>query len=679
MSTEAHQKVTARHLERHAYLYVRQSTMRQVFENTESTQRQYGLRQRAVALGWPSERVIVIDADLGQSGASAVDREGFQRLVTEVGLGRAGIVLGLEVSRLARNSTDWHRLLEICAVTDTLILDEDGVYDPAHFNDRLLLGLKGTMSEAELHVLRARLRGGILSKARRGELRCRLPVGLVYDGAGRVVFDPDTQVQESVRLLFATFARTGALHATVKSFRQQGVLFPTRVAAGARTGELAWAPLSLGRAPIALHNPWYAGAYAYGRGRWRKRPDGRTWHERLPQEQWHVLIREAHPAYVSWQEYERNQQQLLASARAIHFERRRSAPREGPALLQGHAVCGVCGSRMHVHYSSRRSGELIPTYVCVGRGRLFGDPACQSIVGGAIDAAIGTLLVESVTPMALELACAVQQEIAARLDEADRLRHRQVERAQYEVDRARQRYMQVDPANRLVASSLEADWNVKLRRLAEAEEDYQRQRAADRLIVDAPERQRILNLATDFPAVWRDPNTAPRERKRMLALVIEDVTLLKQRQVTAAVRFRGGATTTVTLPRPLTAQQMRATHPEVRQHIDALLDEYTNAQVAHLLNERGLRTGAGEAFDSASVQWVRLSTKLKSLKERLLEAGMLTRRQTCATLGISRTELGRWRQQGRVKARICNDLGEWLYWLPEQHPPMGTFTAGGAV
>jgi hypothetical protein len=342
---------------------------------------------------------------------------------------------------------------------------------------------------------------------------------------------------------------------------------------------------------------------------------------------------------------------------------------------------------MHVHYNIRRGGELIPNYVCFGRGRLFGDPPCQSILGGAIDAAIGTLLVEAVTPMALDLALAIQQEIATRLEEADRLRHRQVERAEYEVERARHRYMQVDSANRLVASSLEADWNVKLRVLAEAEEDYQRQRAADRLVVDEHERQRILNLATDFPAVWRDPNTAQRERKRMLALLIEDVTLIKQRQITAAVRFRGGATTTVTLPRPLTAQQLRATHPEVRAQIDALLDEYTDAQVAHLLNERGLRTGAGEAFDSASVQWVRFSAKLKNLKERLLEAGMLTRRQICGTLGISRTELGRWRQQGRVKARICNDHGEWLYWPPEPIPPsatrspddMVTSTAGGAV
>jgi DNA invertase Pin-like site-specific DNA recombinase len=485
MSPDASQKVTGRQLERNAYLYVRQSTVRQVLENTESTHRQYALRQRAIALGWPSDRVIVIDSDLGQSGASAVDREGFQKLVTEVGMGRAGIVLGLEVSRLARNSTDWHRLLEICALSETLILDEDGIYDPAHFNDRLLLGLKGTMSEAELHVLRARLRGGLLNKTRRGELRCRLPVGFVYDAVGRVVLDPDQQIQEAVRLLFRTFTRTGALHATIKYFRTQGLLFPTRIAGGPQTGQVTWGPLALSRASSVLHNPWYAGAYAYGRGRWRKQPDGRERHERLPREQWHVLIRDAHPAYISWQEYEAIEQQLRVSAKTLGFERHGGPPREGPALLQGRAVCGVCGSRMHVHYTTQRHGELQTTYICFGRGRLFADPLCQSIVGTAIDAAVGTLLVEAVTPVALELALAVQQEMTARLDEADRLRHRQVERAQYEADLARRRYMQVDPANRLVADSLEADWNAKLRALADAQEEYQRQRAADRLVVDA--------------------------------------------------------------------------------------------------------------------------------------------------------------------------------------------------
>ena len=693
MSVEMHPKVTARHLQRSAYLYVRQSTVRQVFENTESTQRQYALRQRAVALGWPSERVVVIDTDLGQSGASATDREGFQTLVTEVGMGRAGIVLGLEVSRLARNSADWHRLLEICALTDTLILDEDGVYDPAHFNDRLLLGLKGTMSEAELHVLRARLTGGLLHKARRGELRCRLPVGLVYDAEGRVVLDPDTQVQETVRLLFATFARTGAVYATLKYFRQQRLLFPTRVTTGARKGEVTWAPLCLGRAASALHNPWYAGAYAYGRGRFRKQLDGRVRHERLPRSEWHVLIRDAHPGYISWEEYERIEHQLRAAAKATGFDRYESPPREGPALLQGRVVCGLCGSRMHIHYNVRRGGQLIPNYVCAGRGRLFGDPHCQHILGTEIDAADATLVVDAVTPLALELALAVQQEIQSRLDDADRLRHREVERAHYEADRARYRYLQVDPANRLVADSLEADWNIKLRALVDAQEEYERRRTTDRLTVDEEERQRILALATDFPAVWRDANTPQRERKRMLALLVEDVTLIKQRQVTAHVRFRGGATTTLTLPRPRTAQEMRATSAEVHREMNTLLDEYTDAHVAAILNERGLRTGAGDAFDSESVRWVRFSAGLESLKKRLLAAGMLTTKQMTARLGVGRTTLGTWRRQGRLTARICNDHGQWLYWppsdqrptdiqAPDRRPAPGgrdSFGAGGAV
>jgi DNA invertase Pin-like site-specific DNA recombinase len=576
-------------------------------------------------------------------------------------------VLGLEVSRLARNSADWHRLLEICALTSTLILDEDGIYDPAHFNDRLLLGLKGTLSEAELHVLRARLRGGILNKARRGELHCRLPVSFLYDAAGHVVLDPDKQVQETVQLLFETFARTGTLRATIKYFRQQSLLFPARVASGAHKDELAWAPLSLGRACSALHNPWYAGAYAFGRGRWRKQPDGRQRHERLPRDQWHVLIRDAHPAYISWQEYERYEQQLRESAKALGFERNAGPAREGPALLQGKAICGLCGCRMNIHYNIRKNG-MIPNYVCVGRGRLFGDPLCQSILGTGIDDAVGQLLVNSVTPIALDLALAVQQEITARLDEADRLRHRQVERAQYEADAARQRYMRVDPANRLVADSLEADWNLKLRALADAQEDYQRRRAADRLIVDEQERQRILALATDFPAVWRDPQTPQRERKRMLALLIEDVTLIKQREITAAVRFRGGATHTLTLPRPLTPQQLRATHEDVRQHMDLLLNEYTDAQVARILNDRGMCTGAGDAFATESIKWVRYSAKIKSLKERLLGDGWLTVEQVSAKLGLGRTSIGKLRVQGKLQARICNDHGQWLYWMPEPMP-----------
>jgi hypothetical protein len=379
-------------------------------------------------------------------------------------------------------------------------------------------------------------------------------------------------------------------------------------------------------------------AYAFGRSRWRKQPGGKSRRELQPVNEWIALIRDAHPGYIAWEEYERNEARLQTSAKALHFDRSQTPPREGPALLQGRAVCGLCGSRMHVRYSSRR-GQQFPIYVCVGRGRLFADPLCQTIIGTTIDAAIGELLVEAVTPIALEMTLAVQKEIQGRVDEADRLRHRQVERAEYEVELARQRYMHVAPTNRLVADSLESDWNAKLRALDEAREEYDRQRNTDRLAVDDEARRRVLALATDFPIVWRDPRTPERERKRMLALLLEDVTLTKKSQITVAVRFRAGATTILTLPRPLTAQQLRATNPDVRQQIDALLGEYTDAQVARVLNERGLHTGAGDAFDAVSVQWGRVSAKLPSLKARLLSAGMLTTKQLGDKLGVERSTM----------------------------------------
>jgi DNA invertase Pin-like site-specific DNA recombinase len=363
MRADAHQKIKPTHLKRTAYLYIRQSTLRQVFENTESTKRQYALRQHAVALGWPQEQIIVIDSDLGQSGASAADREGFQRLVTEVSLGRAGIVLGLEVSRLARNSMDWHRLLEICALADTLILDEDGVYDPAHFNDRLLLGLKGTMSEAELHVLRARLQGGILNKARRGELFIRPPMGFAYDALGRLVLDPDQQIQRTIRMLFDTFQRTGSAMATVREFRNAGLFFPRRIHSGPGKGDVIWGKLEHSHVLRVLHNPRYAGVFVYGRSRTRKTINGECRVEQLPREEWHTFLPESHPAYISWHEYEQNLRLLRASAQAIGSDRRKSPPREGPALLQGLILCGKCGRRMTLRYHVRQTG-LCPS-TCV--------------------------------------------------------------------------------------------------------------------------------------------------------------------------------------------------------------------------------------------------------------------------------------------------------------------------
>ena len=419
MNTSIESKVKAAHLSRNAYLYVRQSTLRQVIENQESTRRQYALRERAVGLGWKPEQVVVIDSDLGCSAASSSEREGFGKLVGDVGMGLAGVVLGLEVSRLARNSSDWHRLLEICALTDTLILDEDGLYNPSHFNDRLLLGLKGTMSEAELHVLRARLRGGALAKAQRGEFRIKLPVGLIYNEEGQVVLHPDAQVRDAVHLFFKTYSRVGTACGLVRHFKDHGLLFPKPNSSTMNTAEVIWGRLDLSRAVRILHNPRFAGAYAYGRRHETRLPGGVTKVQCLPREQWPVLLLDAHPGYISWQEYEHNQQQLRKTAQAFGQDRRHGPPREGPALLQGLAICGVCGMKMTVRYHHRK-GRLIPEYRCSVRTIPHRDPTCQVIPGGSIDKAIGKLLLDTMTPAALELSMAVQAEMKSRLDEAEK-------------------------------------------------------------------------------------------------------------------------------------------------------------------------------------------------------------------------------------------------------------------
>ncbi len=658
---EAHQKVDSRHLARNAYLYIRQSTLRQVFENTESTKRQYDLKQRALALGWPAERVVVIDSDLGQSGASSTEREGFQMLVTEVGLGRAGIVMGLEVSRLARNSSDWHRLLEICALTDTLILDEDGIYDPAHFNDRLLLGLKGTMSEAELHVLKARLQGGIINKARRGELRSKLPIGFIYDTEGRVVLHPDRQVRDAIQMLFRTFRRVGSATATVKAFREKGLRFPRKARTGPSKGEILWAELDHSLVLHVLHNPRYAGVFFYGRMRQRKLPDVTGQRYRLlPREEWTAFVPGAHPGYIPIEEFEENQRRLTENARAHGDDRKRSPPREGPALLQGLVVCGVCGKRMTVRYERNR-GQLQPVYMCQREGIRKATPSCQCVPGASIDEAIGTLLIEAVSPMALEVTLAVQEEIQARLDEADRLRSQQVERARYETELARRRYLQVDPDNRLVADELEADWNRKLRTQREAEAEYEREREADRVILNKEEHARILELATDIPRLWNDPKTPARERKRMVRLLLEDVTLRKEEAIAVKVRFRGGALRTFTLPRPIPAWQRRQTHPQVIAEIDRLLDNYTDVQIAAKLNAAGHRSGEGLSFDRLMVRRLRMDYELKPRYDRLREAGMLTQEEVAQELDVSRCTVKTWRRRGLLQAHAYNDRNDYLY------------------
>jgi len=666
-------KVLTHHLERDAYLYIRQSSMKQVLENVESTKRQYALRARAAALGWADERIIVIDSDQGESGASTARREGFRQLVTDVGLGRAGIVMGLEVSRLARNNADWHRLLEICALANTLILDEDGVYDPTNFNDRLLLGLKGTMSEAELHVLKARLRGGVLNKVRRGEYQCPLPTGFLYNETGAVILDADAQVRETIAHFFETFARVGSAHQTVKAFRSEGLLFPSRLR---RSGAgVVLRPLNASTAMRTLTNPRYAGAYAYGRRLYSRTIDGKKILRKRPESEWLACIKDAHPGYITWNRFQENLKLLEQNGHGYEAARA-SPPREGAALLQGRAVCGKCGQYMRARYRDAR-GRLESWYVCDRPTDACGVPNCQSIAGTPVDHAVGMLIVQTMTPTAVAMALEVRKEIESRYAEADALRCRAVERAQFDADLAKRRFMKVDPANRLVADTLEADWNEKLRALAKAQDERERARRSDQSVIDDALRERLVAMTVDFKHIWMDTSVANRERKRMLAHIIEDATLLKNADdgtTKIHLRFKGGRTDTLTTKNPKPSWQKVKTPPEIIALVDELLNDSLYAEIADTLNTKGLHPGGAAwpgkhnaRFTALRVQYLVHTYGLRSRFDRLRDRGMLTKEEMAARLGIHEQTLVRWVEYGIIKAHAYTK-NRWLYEKPRSLP-----------
>jgi DNA invertase Pin-like site-specific DNA recombinase len=656
-------KVSAAHLARDAFLYVRQSSIKQVLNNTESTVRQYGLKERAIALGWPADRIHVIDTDQGQSGATAADREGFQKLVTEVGMGHAGIVLGLEVSRLARNSTDWHRLLEICAMSGTLILDEDGLYDPCDFNDRLLLGLKGTMSEAELHLLKARLRGGQLSKARRGELVQPLPIGLVYDPCGKVVLDPDSAVQQAIGAVFTLFDTVGSATAVVKSFNHDRLTLPRRVASGPDKGKVVWGPIAHSRVLQILHNPRYAGAFVYGRYQQKPTSSGKVGPVLRPREEWIAFFPDAHAGYITFEKYEANQAKLTANAISHGKDRRHGPAREGPALLQGMTLCGICGRRMTVRYHQRKH-RLEPEYVCQAKGIEYGNPICQRVHGGVVDDAVGDLLVQALTPHALAAALAVADELVDRADEADRLRAASIERAQYQADLARRRYLAVDPDNRLVAGSLEADWNATLRELTQVRETYESAKNNGGGHLDDARRARITALAADFPALWNNPDTPMRERKRLVRLLVADVTLVRADRITAHVRLTGGQQHSLDLPAPLASWQIRQTPADVVETIDRLLDDHTDGQIAEILTAQGQVSGMNQSIHVGIIRHIRRAYRLRSHPQRLADLGMLSLNEIARHLEVHPNTVKKWRDAGLLTGRLANDKGQYLYDLP---------------
>ncbi|MCP5074859.1 MAG: recombinase family protein [Rhodobacteraceae bacterium] len=600
------------HLQRQALIYIRQSTLMQVRDNTGSTTRQYDLARRAQELGWPQQRITVIDQDQGRSGATRVGRDGFEHLIAEVGLGRAGAVFSLEASRLARSCSDWYRLLEICALSDTLVIDDTDVYDPGQYNDRLLLGFRGTMSEAELHWLRSRLIGGKLAKAERGELRFRPPTGYVFDPAKRLVFDPDEEIQHAVRLLFEQFTQRGTAMAVVRHFAQHKLRFPTRCWGGSAEGEVVWQPLSHARGLYILHDPFYAGVYVYGRTKTRSHPlPGETprikGHTRwLKRADWPIVLYDHHPAYLSWAQFLQNEQQLDDN-RTLPDDARRGANREGAALLQGIALCGHCGRRMTIRYLKGN----IPSYECNQLHKQLGGKTCQSTRGDAIDRAVAEALLAAMTPAQLEISMATFEALEAQAQQLDQQWRRRLERARYEAELARRYYMAVDPENRLVNRTLEQNWNEKLTAIEQLEREYADLPATQRPALGGAERERIMALAQDLPALWQAPTTSQTERKQLLRLLIKDVTISKQgRVIPIAIRWQTNACTRLEITRPKPSPIARRTAPEVIERIRALAPTRTEAQIAEQLNAEGFKPGASDVFTAGKVNWIRYAHRI---------------------------------------------------------------------
>jgi DNA invertase Pin-like site-specific DNA recombinase len=633
-------KITGEHLDRLAIVYVRQSTLAQVRDHGESTQRQYALSDDAERMGWPAERVLVIDADLGVSGRGGSARAGFKELVGRVCCGEVGAVFGLEVSRLARSTADLQRLLELCSLTDTLIIDGDGVYDLGQFNDRMLLGLKGTMSEAELHILAGRLQGARRAAAARGELRFPLPVGYVYDDDGDAVLDPDEEVRAAVADVFACFEQTGSAYAVVGAFAERR--FPARAYGGAWAGQLRYGRLRHSRAVTVLRNPSYAGAYVFGRRRARRQvdPDG-TIHAKiklLPREQWGVVIHDHHPGYITWEQFLANEQRLAANR--THDGARPA--REGSALLQGIVRCGCCGRSMSTFY---RDGK--PGYDCsYSRVDRAATPGCRGVMGEVIEQAVAERLLAAVAPDELALALQAAETVTDRRGRATRAVELRAERARYDAARAERTFHQCDPDNRLVARSLEKRREDKLRELAEAETELALQAAEP----PPPARADIEALALDLPRLWTAPSTSHRDRKRLLRSLINDITLTSQPEepeIHIGIHWRSGASNELTVLRPAAARTARS--QIVLEILRQLGPTRTNEQLAEHLYKTGHLTASGRPFDEDSVRWLRWQQRIPSpspLRED--EVGV---HQLAQLLNVGDHVVYVWIKQGKLTTR----------------------------
>ena len=647
------EKIQTSHIERQAIIYPRQSTLRQLHEHRESTARQYGLKKRAAECGWDESKIVIVDDDLGQSGASADWRPGFQRIAEGVAHGRVGGIFALEVSRLARSSADWHRLLELCALADVVIADEQGVYNPRDYNDRLLLGLKGTMSEAELNWMRLRLEGGRMSKARRGELSFCPPAGYEWDKESlRFRLDPDDEVRRAITMVFERFRLDGSAYAIARYFGRMGILLPSR---SINTRKLSWVPARHTLVLSILHNPIYAGTYAFGRkeqrmglvnGKLRRRKC-----RSLEQGEWKSVLHGRHPAYISWDEFMTNQKKLYENRAHQFYGERRGAAREGHALLQGLALCGRCGRRMYVRYqgSSQR-----PQYYCQLNKFTTGS-LCWDVAGVEIDRAVEKIFLEAVMPAQIELALAVTQETERQLEQTETQWKLRKERLTYETRLAERRYKAIDPDNRVVARTLEREWEEKLRELEKAEEEHEEARRKEKLILTQDDRGRLVALAKDLRGIWNAKTTTHAERKSLMRTLIREITLspidIPERMTRIQIWWQTGAVSETTVPRKCryTAQ---ATPDEAVELIRQLYKEKSDTEIAARLNQTGPARVKGLPWDGPAVRCVRYTHGLnhpKSTSRRAVSKradGLYSKHGVAELLGVTPGVVNAWAISG---------------------------------
>jgi DNA invertase Pin-like site-specific DNA recombinase/predicted DNA-binding transcriptional regulator AlpA len=666
-------KIKTSHLQRAAYVYIRQSTPGQVEHNRESTARQYALAERACQLGWSKPQVVVIDEDLGLSGSTTDKRSGFARLTSEVALAHVGIVLGLEVSRLARNNADWYRLLELCGVTDTLIGDNDGVYHPALFNDRLLLGLKGTMSEAELHIIRARLDGGIRNKAARGELRRGLPVGLVWgEQDGEVLFHPDEAVTGAIRTVFERFAEFGSARRVWLWFRSEDLSFPLQTMPAGMPGPIRWVAPTYHALHQILTNPVYAGAYTYGKTKYERYVDEqgvvkkRTRH--LPMEQWSVLIRDHHPGFIDWATFEANQARLDSNTKPQPHQAG-GAVREGAALLQGLVTCGHCGRRLHVHYRGRNS---VPGYHCAGKDLVNGRGVyCLNVGGTGIEQAVADAFLQAITPAAIEAMRLSIEQLQANHDAALSQWRLEVERARYEAERAERRYRAVEPENRLVARGLESEWENRLRDLAKAESEMRRREQQRPSAISPEQLHRIQRLGSDIRQVWDAPTTTHRDRKELLRTLLEEAILnLKRAEGRAylTLRWRGGAFSTLNVPVPKFKPMGPRTDEDTISLLPRLAALYPDEVIAGILNRQGRQTATGERFTANQVGSLRRYRGIPRYQAPATppDGELVSIRKAAQLLGMNTSSIHRWLADGFIAGAQLTPGAPWQIRINEE-------------